>query len=504
MATRIKQTVLLLSIITVISCHEEKINITHSNIIIAGKVRNHDLDNPYITVGVNRISFEQEQISSKINSTGYFKIEFDSKIPTDIWLKYKTNFLILTHPGDSIFVEFDGSKDNRYELLKSVKFKGDFAIENFKAAKFQQKYFFLGYYTTKGIINEFAEKYDPLKFRQLRDSIRIIELSNLKKFIKKYNPSSETANWARILLNVDYYRDLASYSDHHQLGNKPGGVSQMIPNSYYDFLKNPFTLNDSVLISGYSISKFVNIYPPYLLEQTKYKNKSLFESPETIKKSHLKIDSLILFSVINEINDPLLRQMVLTEILRQRLEQSQINMFNQHEKIISDIVLEPYLKELLFELYRQMSKNLEISEGPNSLINQYPTDRSIKPEIDKIIVSNKGKIIYIDCWATWCGPCIAEIPQSKRLMEEYKSKEVAFIYVCLDSEKSNWEAIVSKNLVQGQHIYLDKTQSQEFKETFKINGIPHYILYDRKGNILENGTESPSFIKDKLDKLLAE
>jgi|WetSurMetagenome_2_1015567.scaffolds.fasta_scaffold104148_1 thiol-disulfide isomerase/thioredoxin len=494
-----KKNVLLLLIITLISCSAEEIKIPHSNIIIAGKVRNYDPDNPSITIGVNRISLGKVQISSKIDQEGNFKIAFESKIPTDIWLKYKANFLILTHPGDSIYVEFDGSKDNRYDLLKSVSFKGDFSNENAKAAKFQKDYFFLGYYSTKGKIYEFAEKYDHIKYKQLRDSIRIIEIANLKRFIRKYKPTTETENWARAILDLDYFRDMSSYTDHHQIGRRANAESLSLPISYYDFMKDHFSINDSNLISGYAISSFVNLYPIYLLELAKDRNKPLFESIETIKKSHKAIDSLIFYGAINDVKDPLLRQMVLTEILRQRLEQSQIDMFNQHEKIISEIVTKPFLKEPLFELYNQTINSLNNPENLSNSIYQNLSGKPVKSEMDKIIASNKGKVIYMDCWATWCGPCIAELPQSKRLIDQYKAKEVSFLFICLDSEKKDWESIISKNSLEGQHIYLDKNQSQEFRESFKIKGIPHYILIDRQGRIIENGTQP---IKDKLDRLL--
>lgn len=504
MTSFLKYLVLSILVLNLISCTEGKIEVPRSNIIIAGKVRNYDTDNPYITIGVNRISLGQEQISSKIDQDGYFKIAFESKIPTDIWLKYKANFLIITHPGDSIHVEFDGSKDNRYDLLKSVKFRGNFAGENAKAATFQKNFFFLGYYSTKGKIFEVAEKYDHIVYKRFRDSIRIIELSGLDKFIRKYKPSKETEYWARTLLNVDYYKDLNSYADHHQFGRKVNDDSQMVPISYYDFMKYHFTITDSILISGYSISSFVNLYPIYLLELAKSRNKAFFESLQTNKESHKTIDSLLFFSAVDDVSDPLLRQMVMTEILRQRLEQSQINMFNRYESKISEIVDEPFLKEPLFELYQRTLSSLNRPENLSNSIFQNLSGKSIKSEIDKIIASNKGKVIYIDCWATWCGPCIAEIPQSKRLIEEYKTKEVTFLFICLDSDEKDWKTIINKNSIEGQHVYLDKKQSLEFREAFSIKGIPHYILIDKQGKIFENGTQSPGFIKDKLDKLLTE
>jgi thiol-disulfide isomerase/thioredoxin len=110
----------------------------------------------------------------------------------------------------------------------------------------------------------------------------------------------------------------------------------------------------------------------------------------------------------------------------------------------------------------------------------------------------------MDCWATWCGPCVAEMPNSKLLMEEYKYKDVVFVFICLDSEEKNWKSVISKYSLPGQHFFLSKKQSNDFREVFGINGIPHYILFNKKGAIFENMTLPPGFVKEKIDKLLSE
>lgn len=62
-------------------------------------------------------------------------------VPTDAWVGYQTNFLILLHPGDNMYMEFDGTTYDRVTLLKSAIFKGDASAINTSAALFQQLYF---------------------------------------------------------------------------------------------------------------------------------------------------------------------------------------------------------------------------------------------------------------------------------------------------------------------------------------------------------------------------
>lgn len=129
-------------------------------------------------------------------------------------------------------------------------------------------------------------------------------------------------------------------------------------------------------------------------------------------------------------------------------------------------------------------------------------DRPVKDLLDDIINRNKGKVIYIDCWATWCSPCLAEMPNSKTLMQEFKSKDVAFVFLCLNSQEDVWRSTIDSLKIEGQHYFLTKKQSNDLRFLLKLQGIPYYILYNKDGAVLEQPTLRPSMMKEKIDKLL--
>jgi thiol-disulfide isomerase/thioredoxin len=127
--------------------------------------------------------------------------------------------------------------------------------------------------------------------------------------------------------------------------------------------------------------------------------------------------------------------------------------------------------------------------------------------ITKILDDHKGKIIYLDIWATWCSPCRREMPFSKELMQTLDSDKVAFIYLCIDSDKDKWKAIISELDISGSHYLATPDQSRFLYQLFEMNGVPQYILLDTKGNMIEKGIHlrpSESLIKTKIDKLLME
>lgn len=485
-----------------ISCSSTNLEPTTKRVIVAGKVINPDPLVNKINLSINRIGIGNEQISPTLDEKGNFKIIFESYTPLDAWLRYKTSFLIVTHPGDSIYLEFDGSEKEREIVLETLTFSGDASQINTKAATFQKM-------LTQNRSIEYFKKnekaikiYSGIDYKNYRDSVKNVENNLLKGFILKYNPDNELLNWARIYLDVEYYKDLVSYPQIHRITNNLNYQDIHIPISYYDCLKNHFKINDSILISSYALSSFVNMYPVYLQEKIKHENIQLFNSPGYFKEHPEAMDSLRFYSTIKYIEDSLLKQMVLTEILYQSLEQSNPRIFTKYKSKISGIVTEPYLRQPLFDLYNQTIKNIKDPKQASNAILKKLNGAVSGNDIKKIIENNKGKVIYLDCWATWCGPCISEFKNAKTLMKDYKADQLAFIFICLDSEEKNWKATLSNHSLGGQHYFLNKDQSSEFRNIFNIEGVPHYILFDKKGNIANNQAQSPGFIKDEIDQLL--
>lgn len=102
----------------------------------------------------------------------------------------------------------------------------------------------------------------------------------------------------------------------------------------------------------------------------------------------------------------------------------------------------------------------------------------------------KGKYIYIDVWATWCGPCCAEIPHLKTLEEEFKGKNIHFVSISVDSNKAAWVKKVKNNQMTG--IQLHGGPEAQIMKDYKITGIPRFILLDREGKVIDNMMSRPS------------
>jgi thiol-disulfide isomerase/thioredoxin len=110
----------------------------------------------------------------------------------------------------------------------------------------------------------------------------------------------------------------------------------------------------------------------------------------------------------------------------------------------------------------------------------------------------KGKYVYIDLWATWCGPCKAEIPFLKLIEKEYHGKKISFVSISVDSEKDHekWKKMVKEKELTG--IQLFSKEDKVFTDAYKLNGIPRFILIDPNGDIVDSNAPRPSDEKLKI------
>ena len=117
-----------------------------------------------------------------------------------------------------------------------------------------------------------------------------------------------------------------------------------------------------------------------------------------------------------------------------------------------------------------------------------------------------GKIVYIDVWATWCGPCIKEMPALKELVGHYKGKDIEFVSISIDSEKDyeKWRKMVPEKDVGGIQLYDPEGLNSSFMRSFSVGLIPRFMMIDRDGKIITAHAPRPTSkgIKKYIDSHL--
>ncbi|MEO6948147.1 MAG: TlpA disulfide reductase family protein [Ginsengibacter sp.] len=232
---------------------------------------------------------------------------------------------------------------------------------------------------------------------------------------------------------------------------------------------NPFYL-DALIVTARFFAKEKNDHYPHI-------SFSMF--PQNSLRD-LYIKSKTLFT-----NDA--KEFVLSEILFYAMADKSISK-EEITRSIPDIKNDVYrniLEKKLQYTYRTFS---------GSILNQQillnPDSSSLLWK--QLLENHKGRIVFIDIWATWCLPCIEEIPYSKELQKKYSGK-VDFVFLSFDEDFRKWKnySILGKESAKNS-FWIEGNFSSVIAEKFGIISIPRYIIIDKSGNIVAQDAPRPS------------
>ena len=105
------------------------------------------------------------------------------------------------------------------------------------------------------------------------------------------------------------------------------------------------------------------------------------------------------------------------------------------------------------------------------------------------IAQLQGKFVYIDVWASWCAPCCKEVPYLQQLEQDVDNPNVVFVSISVDKDEAAWKKKMDALNMHGNQ-WLNKDNS--LADALNIKGIPHFVIYDKQGNLLSPNAPRPS------------
>jgi thiol-disulfide isomerase/thioredoxin len=171
--------------------------------------------------------------------------------------------------------------------------------------------------------------------------------------------------------------------------------------------------------------------------------------------------------------------------------------------------------------YAKILSLLTDDKMKDKLLERYTSAKETKPEMKTVgfnyenfyggttsLESLKGKLVYVEIWATWCGPCIKEMPALTQLIKEYKGKNIEFVSISIDTKNDyeKWRKMVPEKNVGGIQLLADKSLESDFMKAFSVGLIPRSLMLDENGRIVSSHAPRPSsldtrkFINDLLEK----
>ena len=158
------------------------------------------------------------------------------------------------------------------------------------------------------------------------------------------------------------------------------------------------------------------------------------------------------------------------------------------------------LKSLLKRTYEQKQVSLALRGQDSPEFKDYENYAGGTTSLSDL----KGKYVYIDLWATWCGPCKREIPFLKEIEKVYHNKNIVFVSISIDKPKKYevWKKMVEEKELTGIQLYANEDKT--FTDAYKVIGIPRFILIDPAGKVVNADAPRPSDpkLRTLIDNLL--
>lgn len=205
-------------------------------------------------------------------------------------------------------------------------------------------------------------------------------------------------------------------------------------------------------------------------------------------------------------NDPDLRSLFLTRLLQEKVDNNEIApvqpLIERYKRQAKGSPFKTAFLRKYEDLYKRTHRDaLSIhsviadaaSLGEGSLFND-------------LTAKYKGKVVYIDIWATWCKPCLMEMKNARILREKFKGQDVVFVYLCINSpQEALWKKLIAAHAIEGENFLINDKQLNELNNRFSIGSIPRYLIVDRAGNVSNENASRPgsSVTLNEIRTLLA-
>ncbi|MFB3895759.1 MAG: TlpA family protein disulfide reductase [bacterium] len=168
-------------------------------------------------------------------------------------------------------------------------------------------------------------------------------------------------------------------------------------------------------------------------------------------------------------------------------------------------MLEPYDLDRAKRMYQQVidSKDYQYAFPAESTLKQLEwIGKPVSIQFTAIdgkqvdISQMKGKIILIDFWATWCHPCVREIPNIVKLYKKYHKKGLEIIGIDFDEDKELLTQMIEKKQIPWPQYFDGKQWGNKFGQEFGITALPTMWLIDKTGNVVDVHTNAG--LEDKI------
>ncbi|WP_077402364.1 TlpA disulfide reductase family protein [Cellulophaga omnivescoria] len=449
-----------LAVISLASCKTESTPVDYA--VVTGKIKNASSKELIIASFSNRKAIDTVTIAADgtftdtiANPKGHYAV-INDKNRTDIYLEEGFNIALNADATDfnkSIVITGNGSTENSFFKAKKEKeatFKSD---------------------TNPYTLDEAAFKEEMTSQKKALNSL----VDNTEGLTEAFKTTQKNDN------NYSYLVNLSNYERYHQhYAKKP---EFKVSDNFLAELDAIDITNDKDFSNSSAYKSLVTAH--YSKIATKKAEKDSISFDLAMLKTVAPIES-------DAIRNGLLKDAIFGITITDKLDEY----YNTFISASTDEEINKTVKDYYTKLKAVEKGN------PSPKFVGYENHAGGKTSLEDL----KGKYVYIDVWATWCGPCLAEIPALKETEEAYHNKNIEFVSISVDRPDAynKWKQMVIDKELGGIQLIADNNFESDFIQDYVIQGIPKFILLDTEGNIVNANAPRPSDpkLKEVLNSLL--
>ncbi len=439
-----------------------------SAVAIQGKIQGGYLKKASLTIVYDYISYQEEKIDLLVDQNGLYHFSKELKDPVLAILQCGNKMLDLyLYPGDNIKVDFDANN-----FPNSVQFKGKSSALN--TYLFEERKIFG---VQLDLVSQHSERLSPKEFADFAKSLYKKRSQYFDKYKKKNEVSGQDDLFIQSNIRYGFASMMYNYEDIQRYIQRKDLID--LPKDFYSPLSNIPRSVDGVLPNVH----YVTFIQQFLDKQIKMSSNASLNKLE-IAEQHFRGEVLAFIKA------------------KELATMCQLGKAYEYGPAIKD-----FLAQNRYKLYNDVLRVVYNEQKPIQTGDMAPdfTLQDIAGQSVKLS-DLRGKVVYIDFWASWCRPCIKSMTYSQRLIEKYDADEVEFLYVSMDENPQLWQNYVASQNLQGVHLNAKsgKGYLSDIAKLYKVKQLPTFVIIGKDGKIAFNKTGSPGnkVISNLIDGLL--